>query len=280
MKQSKNQGQIYKQIPDTLMVKSYKYGNTLEITDAPSPEQTIKILPGHKYQDLRSGKIKDMKLGSKNRGDNLKSVKASLARLRRIIGANFHGGKSELWVTLTYKIFMHDTKIVYRDFKVFMQRIRKLPYGRVLEYLAVLEPQASGSWHLHVLLKRNDNKQLYISNNQMESLWRHGFTKTKRLKQTDKVSAYLMAYLTDLALDDDQNNKPKRIAKGARLHLYPPHTKIYRFSKGIKKPIIKRDYKGNLLANNGISKDADKRYKRSFTHDDQEIIITTEFYNQ
>ena len=220
-----------------------------------------------------------MKLGSKNRGDNLKSIKTSLAKLRRLIGANFHGGKSELWVTLTYKDFTRDTKKVYRDFKIFMQRLRKLPYGRELEYLAVLEPQASGSWHLHVLLKRTGNKQLYIPNSQMENLWRHGFTKTKRLKQTDKVSAYLIAYLTDLALDDEESNKPKRIAKGARLHLYPPHTKIYRFSKGLKRPVIRRDYKGNLLVDNGISKDADKRYKRSFTHAEQEIIITTEFYN-
>lgn len=273
---------VYDEIPQSVMVKSYEYGRTVEITDAPITRQVIQVLPDHHYKDLRSGIIKSMKRHSQVRSDNIKSVKATMARLRRLIGANFRGGRNELWVTLTYSILMSDTMIVYRDFKVFMQRIRNQPWGRKLEYLAVMEPQASGSWHLHVLFKRMDGHVLYISNLDMESLWKHGFTKTKRLKQTDNVSAYLIAYLTDLAIGDKklQTKHRKQIAKGARLYLYPAHTRIYRCSRGIKKPTVKRDYKAKILNDNGIKHDADKRYKRSYQHEDQEITITTEFYNR
>lgn len=276
-------GKPYSAIPAQSMVKAYKYGKTIEITDAPVTRQVIKVLPEHKYVDLRSGKVKSMQMHSEVRSDNLKSIKVTMARLRRLIGANFAGGLSELWITLTYAELTRDTSIVYRDFKVFMQRVRKLSFGKRIEYLAILEPQASGSWHLHVLFKRTDGKRLYIANKKMAKLWRHGFTKTKRLKQTDNVSAYLMAYLTDLSINlTNQSNGGvnKKIVKGARLYLYPAHTKLYRFSKGIKKPMVERDTKDNILRKNSIDYDADKRYKRSYHHDEREIIITTEFYNK
>ncbi len=274
---------IYDAIPAQLMVKSYQYGRTIEITDAPTTKQVIKVLPNHRYVDLRSGQVKQMKKRAQTRSDNFKSIKATMARLRRLIGANFLGGKSELWVTLTYAEPITDTKIVYRDFKVFMQRIRKLSFGRQIEYLAVLEPQASGTWHLHVLFKRIDGKQLYIDNKEMAQLWRHGFTKTKRLKQIDNVAAYLMAYLTDLEVSESEGLSKvdnKKIVKGARLCLYPSHTKLYRFSKGIEQPIVKRDFKNNILKANSIDHDADKRYKRHYQHDQTELTITTEFYNK
>ena len=274
----------YNAIPDLAMVKAYRYGETVEITDAPVTRQVIEVLPNHHYKDLRSGAIKAMQKHSVNRSDNIKSIKSTMARHRRLIGANFHGGSNELWVTLTYSILMTDTAVVYRDFKVFMQRVRNQTWGGKLEYLAVLEPQASGSWHMHVLFKRIDKKVLYVANHEMEKLWKHGFTSTKRLKQTDNVAAYLMAYLTNLAVDsDNKSSEPKhqkKIAKGARLYLYPAHTRLYRCSRGIKKPTVKRDYKFKVLDNNGIKHDADKRYKRSYQHDDQEITITTEFYNR
>ncbi|NMX24903.1 hypothetical protein HGP05_11610 [Streptococcus sanguinis] len=44
-----------------------------------------------------------------------------------------------------------------------------------------------------------------------------GFTKTKRLKNSDKAGNYVVAYLTNLEIDDDQNTK--KYVKGAR-HIY------------------------------------------------------------
>lgn len=270
---------MYDAIPGSAMVKAYRYGQTIEITDAPKSKQVIEVLPGYRYKDLRSGKIKKMRQRTQVRSDNIKSIKATMARLRRLIGANFNGGRTELWVTLTYDSLMRNTAIVYRDFKVFMQRVRQCDWGKTLEYLTVIEPQASGSWHLHVLFKRTDGKTLYVSNSEMAQLWQHGFTCTKRLRETDNVTAYLMAYLTDVAVGADKAKRPKQIAKGARLHLYPANTRIYRASRGIKKPLVQRNFKAKILADEGIDRDADKRYKRNYRHNTQEITITTEFYN-
>ncbi|CUR42486.1 hypothetical protein LRLP16767_LR202_02147 [Limosilactobacillus reuteri] len=277
---SKNE-KAYDAIPKSAMVKAYQYGKTVEITDAPVTRQVIQVMSGHRYKDLRSGVVKDMHRHSQTRSDNIKSIKATMAKLRRMIGANFHGGLNELWVTLTYGTLMRDTSIVYRDFKIFMQRVRRQAWGTSIEYLAVIEPQASGSWHLHVLFKRTDKSRLYVPNSMMEQLWPHGFTSTKRLKQTDNVAAYLMAYLTDLVIDEQyiKGKKTKQIAKGARLYLYPTHTRLYRCSRGIKQPIVEHDYKSKVLARNKIHHDADRRYKRSYQHDDRKITITTEFYS-
>ena len=268
------------EIPKSSTVKAYFYGHTVEINDAPVPRQTTVVLPGHRYMDLVTGEVKKMEKHSQNRSDNLKSVKATMANLRRLIGANFRGGRTELWVTLTYSCLIRKTAIVYRDFKVFMQRVRKQEWGQYLEYLAVIEPQATGSWHLHVLFKRNDGKSLYVANSEMEQLWRHGFTKTKRLKQTDNVAAYLIAYLTNLAGDTDKTAKiPKQIVKGGRLYLYPANIRIFRHSRGIKQPLVRRDTKRKILTENGIGNDADQRYQRKYRRHDQVITITTEFYN-
>ena len=53
---------------------------------------------------------------------------------------------------------------------------------------------------------------------------------------------YLTAYLTDLDLNEDMERLTgkkvaKAIVKGARLKLYPKGVRIYRCSRGIKRPI-------------------------------------------
>ena len=50
-------------------------------------------------------------------------------------------------------------------------------------------------------------------------MWGQGFTKTKRLKDTDNVASYLMAYLTNVPKDEIVPGTIKKgIIKGARLH--------------------------------------------------------------
>lgn len=88
----------------------------------------------------------------------------------------------------------------------------------LVSILVVLEPQVSGSWHLHGLIKKKNGKLPYLDNNSVIApMWRQGFTKTKRLKDSDNVAAYLMAYLTDMPKDEIMPNvKSKSILKGAR----------------------------------------------------------------
>ena len=220
------------------VVTAYIYGNTIEITSSNNHYvQSIVVLPQHQYLVIETGEIKVMDTKGMSRKDNLSSIKRTMRQLRRLISANFSGGKDELWVTLTYSKNINakhqdDTKIVYRDFKSFIRKVRS-KIGKI-EYITVLEPQASGRWHMHVLFKTNDNSRLYVKNSVMEKLWGKGFTSTKRLSNRDNVASYVMAYVTNLRFDNGMSKK--RDIKGARIYLYPKGTKIYRRSKGIVDP--------------------------------------------
>lgn len=82
---------------DDAIVKSYRYGNTLEITTAHGMrEQTIKVISNKRYVDLRTGEIKFFDTSADNRVDNLESVKQTMKKLRRLITHNFTGGKNQL----------------------------------------------------------------------------------------------------------------------------------------------------------------------------------------
>ena len=178
-------------------VKAYFYGSTIELTNGVGPkEPRTKVIKGHRYVVLETGEIKNMNQESEKRTDNLDSVRRTMKRLRRLIGANFVSNeinrKDQLWITLTYREDVNATdknspEIVYKDFKRFIRKLRE-KHNSTIEYIAVLEPQASGRWHLHVLMKTMNNSKLYISNSDIEKLWGKGFTSTKRLKNSDRKS--------------------------------------------------------------------------------------------
>lgn len=273
---------IPKNIPkifDWVPVKSYRYGDTLEMTTSVG-RQTILVLPDKRYVVLDTGEIKEMDISAGSREDNLKSVKMTMRKLRRIIAHNFHGNKNELWITLTYNYHLTETEKAYNHFKVFIRRIRK-KYGK-LEYISVIEPQASGRWHFHVLLKSDEIEMLRIPNKIVESLWGRGFTKTKRLKNSDKVGNYVVAYLSNLKIPDQHASDDKKYIKGARLYLYPKGLRIYRTSRNILKPVEITDTKSNILSKNNISLTTKSNYSKSTKHlnsKGDEITYVTEFYN-
>jgi len=114
----------------------------------------------------------------------------------------------------------------------------------------------------------------------IEECWKKGFTKTKRLKNSDKVGNYVIAYLTNLEIDDNHNSK--KYVKGARLYLYPKGVRIYRCSRGIKKPIEITATKGEVMTINGPDIDLDANYSKKTSHiisTGDEISYITEFYN-
>ena len=97
------------QIELSKIVKSYVYGNTLEMTTANGQQkQTIKVIEGKRYVNLETGEIRDMNTTGKTRLDNLKSTKQTMKKLRRLIAHNFTGGDNQLWITLTYREHVTD----------------------------------------------------------------------------------------------------------------------------------------------------------------------------
>lgn len=264
-----------KRIEHGKIVKSYVYGSTIEMTNANGQQaQTIKVIEGKRYVNLETGEIHEMDTSNQTRLDNLKSTKQTMKKLRRLVAHNFTGGDNQLWITLTYREHITNPQEVYRDFKSFIRRIRT-NFGQV-EYIAVIEPQASGRWHLHVLMKNETT--LSIPNNVLSALWKQGFTKTKRLKRADKVGNYLIAYLSNLEISDDNSDK-KAIIKGARLYMYPKGIRIYRASRGITKPIEITIAKGEIMKNFKIN--SPPTFTRTTKHETPYGIkeYTTEFYD-
>lgn len=188
----------------------------------------IKKISKNEYVKLSTGEVLNCNL-IENRSQNIYSIKVSTHNLMDIINYNFHGGKNELWITLTFgKNKVYNPKELYPIFTNFIKRFRYKFSSFVIDYIYIPEPHEKGDWHIHLLLK--SNKDLYIKNSDLNKIWGHGFVKVNRLKDVDNIGAYVSAYLTNIKEGD-------KTKKGARLYLYPPGHQLYRYSKGIKKPV-------------------------------------------
>ena len=241
-------------------VRVKEMGNVIEImySDRKNHKIFIKKISDTEYIDLRTGEVKQCNKID-NRAGNLNSVRQSLSRLRDLLNTNITDVSKCRWVTLTYAENMTDSKRLYEDFKNFNKRMRYAlsKDGYKYEYIVCMEPQGRGAWHAHLVMIF-EGQAPYIENKVMASIWGHGFVKVKKLEDVDNVGAYLTAYLGDMDISDAHNLSneelngmrsfglkevevdgiKKSILKGARLHMYPPKFNLYRFSKGIKKPIV------------------------------------------
>lgn len=246
-------------MPDT-PVTLKRCGNVMEVRYMRStPGGVIQKLDADHYVDHRTGEVKEF-IHTENRAESKSSVAQSLRKLRDLINANLSDGPERaLWVTLTYKENMTDTKRLYEDFRRFWQRFRyylnKHGYPPA-DYLLAVEPQARKSWHGHCLFLF-PSKAPFIPNADIARLWGHGFTKTKSLQGIGNPGLYLTAYLGNMELseaiqagatlgkveevdttDEQGRHQRKAIVKGARLALYPNSSHLFRASRGIQRPEI------------------------------------------
>lgn len=105
-------------------------------------------------------------------------------KIRPILENNFFGGKSEIFVTLTYTKDMNNFNQLASDFKYFWRRITRRYKGKYrLACLYVKEMQQTrDSWHIHVLIKDLDGNKLIIPNETMGLIWKNGFTSVSRVQ--------------------------------------------------------------------------------------------------
>lgn len=241
-------------------VRVKRMGNVTEVRYMKrNPECNLKKLNKDSYVVLSTGELKEFE-HTETRAENLTSVSQSLANLRDLLNTNITDTSRCLWVTLTYKENMQDNRRLYQDFRKFHMRMMHYLKKHSLptyEYIVAMEPQGRGAWHAHLVMIFPE-KAPFIPNDILASVWGHGFTKTKPLKDVDNVGLYLTAYLTDMelpdvisshgkiygnlkavsAVDEQGNQQTKAIVKGARLKLYPSGFRIYRTSRGIRKPEV------------------------------------------
>lgn len=251
----------------------------------------IQKLDKNRYVDKRDGEIKNFKL-SENRSENINSLRQTFKKLRYLVNNNFLGEKNELFLTLTYAKQTDDHMQVGDDYKKFLKRL-KTKYKKLstIDALKVLEPHASGKYHMHVLLRFNDVEEIFISNSELATIWQNGFVNVKSLAGVDNIGAYLSAYMSDLEVPEDYSKtnyeektvegKKKKFIKGGRLAFYPSGVNLYTKTKGIVYPErIEMTYK---KAKKNVVRSAKPHYKKTIEINDTEKnftnTITYEQYN-
>ena len=290
--------------PD-IPVKVTEMGNVVEIQymSKRNTKQTVQMLPGgEQYIVCSTGEVRDAKKGI-TRKDNKKGLYKTFANACAIINTNVTDVSKVRWCTLTYAENMTDPEKLYRDFRDFNKRFQyfcKLQNWSKPEYIVMMEPQARGAWHAHLLYIWTDQKAPYIANQKFRELWGHGFVRIKKLDNVDNVGAYLTAYLGDMELNDvgglktpakgcktvetvDEDGKvvKKSIVKGARLDLYPANFNMIRYSRGIKKPT--EEMMSQVDANKKVlaaTKTFESAVRLTDIERDFESIIIREQYNR
>jgi hypothetical protein len=164
-----------------------------------------------------------------------KNMNASFNTLRRLINANFDGGRRELHIVLTYREIMTDKNRLSEDFRCFRDKL-KYHYPNC-EYIAVSEPQQTGSWHMHILVKDSTGTALYIPQNELEAYWGHGFICVKHITKNNNIGVYFsILHKTLDTIEDSAKADSKKSMKESRLPFYPRNGKLFTTSKGIKHP--------------------------------------------
>lgn len=175
---------------------------------------------------------------------NRRSLKRIFKELRALITHHYKGGINELFITLTYSPKCYDGKQVHADFKAFWQRFKRA-IKTPLSYISIVEPHADGAFHIHLLVKTDEDQHLYIPNEQVAQIWGNGFTVTERLESVDNIGAYFIAYFSNLEIpeedldkykDDVEEKNGKKYIKGKRLDYYPDGMQIHRHSRDLEKP--------------------------------------------
>lgn len=273
------------QAADTVQLKIS--GNVIELrhmtrNDIAAPIQKLSsdyyIINGEETGEVYEFKHTD------NRAENIDNVRQSLKKLRDLINANTERPENIRWITLTYAENMKDPERLYKDYEKFWKRFKRFTqkyFSLIPEYITAAEPQARGAWHLHCLFIFSD-KAPFISNEDLKRLWGQGFVSIKTVKNVDNLGVYLNAYLTDMDAveavstaqtpykadrlkqvnisDQDGKTISKAVIKGSRLKLYPTHFRIYRCSKGIKRPIEQEMTYSEAME---IIKDAPQTYAKA-----------------
>lgn len=228
------------------------------------------------YIVLETGEVKQYD-HTTTRAENIISIKQSMAHLRDLIRTNVQNPVCCRWCCLTYADNMQDAEQLYEDYRRFNQRFQRYlnrEHNIQANWVAIAEPQARRAWHMHIVYIFPHTAP-YISNKDLAQIWGHGFTKIKALKDSDDVALYLSAYLGDIPLDEALQNgtqiadikprdlkivgegeKSKAYIKGGRIGMYPTGMRLYRCSKGIKKPVVSQmteaEAQSELVAQNAM----------------------------
>lgn len=255
---------------DSHMIATLKaMGNIQEIsiTDSRNHGATIIPLSKDNFIVVSTGEVKQVHHHALDRTENLRNLEKTMHNLSDLINANITPDNVERcrFLTFTYRENMQNSEQLYNDFKNFNKRFKRYiaKQDYYYEYIVTVEAQERGAFHLHGIFIFN-KKAPFIENKTLADMWGLGFVSIKSIdKNIDNIGKYLTAYLTDLPVKENtsilskiaggevkeilDNGKSKKIIKGARLKMLPVGIRIYRYSRGIKKPIVSKLTYGDAI---------------------------------
>lgn len=260
-------------------------------------KNNIQKLSKDEYVDLSTGEIKEFNK-TVNRSQAANSLRQTFKKLRYLINNNFVGADNELFICPSYRgeLQTRDHIKVGQDYDKFLKRLR-YEYKDIscIEAIKVLEPHASGNWHMHVLLKFPDVKKIFIPFADLNRIWGHGSVTVRALKDVDNVGAYVSAYLSDIEvpesneknlkghvdlIEKEVDGKKKKFLKGGRLKFYPTGVNLFSKTKGIKYPErIEMTYMDAKKVVQDCSPHYSQTIEISDSHSDFSNTITYEQYN-
>ena len=175
------EGQNYP-IPRKSIVKLTDYKSRIEVKHSWRKPNNLKDYKKHDKNhciNLRTGELKEYSKNEKYKSK--KDIRNSMNRLREMILFNFQGNKNELFITLTCEEYITEIEVIKKYKKYFVRDLNKKFLKCKFEYIYKWEKMKNNKWHLHMLLKDDNHKTLYIDNDVIESIWKRGGTKTKRV---------------------------------------------------------------------------------------------------
>lgn len=202
----------------------------------------VERIDANHYRLIGSDEIREYQHGDIDSDRNYANLHRTMTTLRRLIRTNFDGGDNQIFATLTYGTADRrrgkSAVCLQADWLACRQRILRAYPGWSIDYISVAEPQGDGTWHLHVLIRRNDGR-LWIDQADMLRYWARGGVRVERLKGGD-IGSYYVAYLTDVTPGASDGDDPVKLSKarvkGGRLSYYPKGMRFYRRSRGIRDP--------------------------------------------
>lgn len=177
-----------------------------------------QIIAPDVYRLMRSAGAPDgaFILAPCNKCDSCRAVRRAQWVTRAILEARLH--ESNLFVTLTYDDdHLHDDKLCYRDFQLFMKRLRKALPEQKIRFLVCGEyGKLNGRPHWHVIffnLTLDDlayvckrRKSVFYDSKLLRDVWQNGFV------SITKFNPYTACYVTKYACKDGtlqrQSNRP------------------------------------------------------------------------
>lgn len=249
-----------KYIDNHRMVSVKLMGNVSEISISDRLNRGATILPisGEAFIVLSTGEVKEFAAHADNRTENRRNLEKTMRHLSDLINANVTPENIACcrFITLTYRENQRNPQQLYSDYKRYNQKFKR--YLKKLnlqyEYIFVLEAQARGAFHAHCIFIFQSVPP-FLDPSIIADMWGQGYVSVKALNgNADDIGRYLTAYLSDLPVENNPSietldgsstvkevevdGKKKRLLQGARLALIPAGTRIFRYSRGIRKPVI------------------------------------------